>query len=338
MLVLAHEFGHFITAKKRGVKVEEFGLGFPPRIASFKRGETIYSLNAIPLGGFTKMAGEEDPKVARSLASKSAPTRLLILSAGSLMNLILPVVLFSVAFMVPHQIVTQPAVIAEVAPDSPAANAGIQVGDRIVSVNGKTIVNTNDVQRQVVMNYGNSISIGLERGTDITEVHLVPRWNPPEGQGAIGIRFDAEAAVQGQVIVNRSEPFWDAIPMGVTELGETMILFKNSIISMVTGASPAAVTGPVGVAQLTGEVARAGPSPLLEFTAFLSINLGIVNLFPLPALDGGRIVFVFLELIRRGKRISARTEGLVHFIGFALLITAMVFITYQDVFRIITGG
>jgi regulator of sigma E protease len=138
-------------------------------------------------------------------------------------------------------------------------------------------------------------------------------------------------------VVSESLPFWKAIPTGVVECVEIFILFKNEIMMWFIGDSSPQITGPVGIAQLTGEFAKAGISPLLEFAAFLSINLGIINLFPLPALDGGRIVFVLLEVIRRGKRISAKTEGLVHLIGFAMLIVAMVLVTYQDLIRIISG-
>ncbi|GAG97126.1 unnamed protein product, partial [marine sediment metagenome] len=137
VLIIAHEFGHFIVAKASRVRVNEFGLGFPPRVLSVKRGETVYSLNAIPLGGFTKMAGEEDPKVPGSLASKRIGTRILVLSAGSLMNVILPLLLFSIAFMVPHNLVMGQVLVEEVALNSPAARAGIEPGDTVLSINEK---------------------------------------------------------------------------------------------------------------------------------------------------------------------------------------------------------
>ena len=138
-------------------------------------------------------------------------------------------------------------------------------------------------------------------------------------------------------IISQHYPFWKAIPMGVGECIEAFGIFKNGILSMIIGTEPAVVAGPVGIAQITGEVAKAGMSPLLEFAAFLSINLAIINLLPLPALDGGRIVFVLLEWVRRGKRISPKIEGLVHFIGFAMLIGFILIITYQDILRIIGG-
>lgn len=334
VLILAHELGHFITAKAFGVRVDEFGLGFPPRLLSVRRRETLYSLNAIPLGGFVKMAGEEDPKVPGSLANKGIGTRLLVLSAGSMMNLLLPILLFSIAFMIPHDSVTGQVMIEEVNPDSPAASAGIEPGDRLISINGKPLDNTSDLHRYIQLNLGKEISILTEHSdSTIEDVQVIPRWTPPEGQGAIGVLV----TTANPTVISQSEPFWKAIPSGVVALIETFVLFKNGIISMIIGSAPVAIAGPVGIAQLTGEVVKAGISPLLEFAAFLSLNLAIINLFPLPALDGGRIAFVLLEWIRRGKRVSAKREGLIHAIGFALLMLAFLAITYRDIIRIIGG-
>ena len=334
VLIIAHEFGHYITARASGVTVEEVGIGFPPRLLSFRRGGTIYSLNAIPLGGFVKMAGEEDSKVAGSLASKSIPARLLTLSAGSLMNLLLPLLLFSVAFMVPHNIVYGQVQVDEVAANSPAARAGIVAGDSILEINGKQVNSVGDVQRGIQLNLGQAVSLLIQHADDtVEEVRAVPRWQPPEGEGAIGVAVRTVSPT----VVRQSYPFWQAIPMGVRECIDTFVLFKNGIISMIIGSVPTILAGPVGIAQLTGEVAQAGFSPLLEFAAFLSINLAIINLLPLPALDGGRIAFVLLEAVRRGKRVSARVEGMIHMAGFAMLITFLVLITYQDIIRIISG-
>jgi len=334
VLILAHELGHFVTAKASGVRVDEFGLGFPPRLLSVKWGETRYSLNAIPLGGFVKMAGEEDPAESRSLASKSIGIRILVLSAGSLMNLLLPLLLFSIAFMVPHNLVMGQVLVREVAPDSPAAVAGIESGDILLRVDGKPVHNIGDLHRYTQISLGKEITMLVKHDDAATEeIQLVPRWRPPQGQGAMGVAVSTESAT----VIRHHEPFWQAIPLGVKKCIDTFVLFKNGIISMIIGTAPAGVTGPVGIAQITGEVARAGLSPLLEFAAFISINLGLINLFPLPALDGGRIVFVLIELVRRGKRISPRIERLVHFIGFALLMTAMLLVTYQDILRIISG-
>ena len=338
VLILAHELGHFASAKAFGIKVEEFGLGFPPRLIGIRRGETLYSLNAIPLGGFTKMAGEEDPKVPRSLASKSIGTRIIVLSAGSVMNALLPILLFSIAFMVPHNVLIEPTVVQTVSPGSPAALAGITPGDTLLSINGKAINNFSEFQRYTFLNLGEKTTILVKHSDTTTEeIQLIPRWNPPQDEGAIGIKRDIEFALANSTIVRQHKPFWKAIPMGVSECIKTYILFKNVIISMFIGTTPATVAGPVGIAQITGEAARAGISYLLEFAAFFSINLAIINIFPLPALDGGRIAFVLLEWVRRGKRVSPRIQGMVHTIGFFALIALMVAITYQDIIRIVAG-
>jgi regulator of sigma E protease len=334
VIIIAHELGHFITAKASGVKVEEFGLGFPPRLFSIRRGETLYSLNAIPLGGFVKMAGEEDPKAERSLANKGIGTRLMVLSAGSLMNALLPLLLFSIAFMVPHDVVIGQVVVEEIATGSPAAEADIRAGDTIISINDKEINNIWGLSRYIQLNLGKEITILVAR-SDLSqeEVKLVPRWQPPEGEGAIGVAV----RILEPTIVSQSEPFWKAIPMGISQTIETLVLFKNGILSLFIGAVPMEVTGPIGIAQIATEVAKAGISPLLEFAAFLSINLAILNILPLPALDGGRIAFVLLEWVRRGKRISPKKEGLVHLVGFFMLMGLILAVTYQDILRIISG-
>jgi regulator of sigma E protease len=337
ILVVAHELGHFISAKARGVGVLEFGIGFPPRIWGIKRRDTIYSINALPLGGFVKLAGEEDPKVPASLASKGYGTRILVLASGSLVNIILPLVLFSVAFMLPHSVVNYPVTIQEVAANSPAELAGLRAGDTILKINGDAVNNGGDVQRDIEINLGREISMTVQHSDGATQtIRVAPRWKPPQGQGATGILLGAPATTP--VITSQALPLWEAVPAGLKEAYQTLVLFKNEIERWIIGASSPQVTGPVGIAQLTGEVARSGFSPLVEFAAFISINLGIVNILPLPALDGGRIAFVLLEMVRRGRRISPKTEGLVHLVGFLLLIGLILVVTYGDIVNIVTSG
>lgn len=333
-LILAHELGHFATAKAFRVRVDEFGIGFPPRLFSVKRGETRYSLNAVPLGGFTKMAGEEDPKAPGSLASKRRGVRILVLSAGPLMNILLPIILFSAAFMIPHDVLTGQVVIEEVAQNSPAARAGIEAGDVIISINENPVRNLSDLHRYIHLNLGKEINV-LAKHSDLTteELQLTPRWKPPPDEGAIGV----VVALSNSTVISESYPPWEAAPMGISQCVETFVLFKNEIMSWFIRGSVPQVTGPVGIAQMTGEVAKAGISPLMQFAAFISINLAVINILPLPALDGGRIVFVLLERIRRGKRVPAKVEGLVHLIGFVILISIIMVITYQDIIRIMSG-
>jgi regulator of sigma E protease len=190
ILVVAHEFGHFITAKSRGVQVIEFGVGFPPRIWGIRKGETLYSINALPIGGFVKLAGEEDPKVPRSLASKGYGSRILVLAAGSIMNILLPIVLFSIAYMIPHHVYYSPSIIQNVSVDSPAAVAGIKPGDSFLEINGTPVNNTSDVQRLIMLNLNKETTIKVQHAdSSIQTVRLEPRVKPPAGQGAIGIQL-----------------------------------------------------------------------------------------------------------------------------------------------------
>jgi regulator of sigma E protease len=335
VLILAHEFGHFISAKIFKIKVEEFGIFLPPRIWGLKRGDTIYSINWLPLGGFVKLLGEEDPKAPGSLAGKSIIVRLITLGAGSLMNLLLPFVLLSIALMVPHQASaadiykdTGEVLVLELAANSPASAAGIQVGDYIVSVNSKPIRNVSDYELVITENLGKQISISIKHSDGTTEdTVLTPRIQAPEGEGATGVAITT--------IVMTSYPFWRAIPSSVGFYWDILVALKDSIVQTIRGTVPFDVAGPVGIASVVGEVARTGISNLLVLAALISINLGIVNIFPIPALDGGRIFFVLLEWVRHGKRVSPRTENLIHTIGFILLLALIILVTFRDISRLL---
>jgi regulator of sigma E protease len=335
VLIIVHELGHFLAAKATGVPVEEFGIGFPPRIYGKKWRGTIYSINWIPFGGFNRIVGEIDPKVPKGLASRGYRVRLLVLSGGIIMSLLLPFVLMSVAYMVPHNIVQGKLVVEEVAAGSPAATAGIEAGDTIVSANGRAVQNASDLARDVQLHLGAAMAFTILHADNTTEtVELVPRWKPPPDEGAIGIQYSVDNAT----ILSESLPFWQAIPAGVRDCAETLVLYKNGIIGMIIGAVPFVPAGPVGIVQVTGEVAHSGVSPVLELTAFISIAIAITQIIPFPALDGGRILFVLIEWVRRGKRISPRIEGIVHTIGFLVLLALLLLVTYQDIFRWATGG
>ena len=335
VLVLAHEAGHFFTAKAFGVKVNEFGVGYPPRLFALKRGETEYSINLLPLGGFVKLAGEEDPDVKDSLASKSHAKRIIILAAGAVINALLPIILFTGAFMIPHDVASGTIEVVEVSPDSPAEAAGVVAGDIIISFDGEELTNNVELGRVIFLNLGQASEMVIRHadGTS-TSVTVTPRWEPPEGQGAVGL----QTRTNDVVITKESIPFFNAVGMGFSESLDTLVLFKNSMLGLITGNAEGGIAGPVGIAQITGEVARAGLSPLMEFTALLSLNLAILNILPIPALDGGRIAFVVIEWVRRGKRIDPQTEGKIHFAGFAILIMLVIMVTFNDIMRIVGGG
>lgn len=335
VLIIIHELGHFLAAKATGIPVEEFGIGFPPRLYGKKWRSTLYSINWIPFGGFNKIAGEIDPEVPRGLASRGYGVRLFVLSGGIIMNLLLPFVLMSVAYMVPHNVVDGKVQVTGVDAGSPAEMVGIKAGDTIVSADDSPVKNASDLAREVQLHLGAVMDITVAHADNTTETFkLVPRWKPPASEGAIGIAYE----VANATIVSESLPFWQAIPTGVRDSVETLVLYKNGIVGMIIGTVPFVPAGPVGIVQVTGEVAHSGVSPVLELTAFISIAIAITQIIPFPALDGGRIIFVIIEWARRGKRISPRTEGIVHTIGFIVLLALLVLVTYQDIFRWATGG
>ncbi len=342
VLVLAHEWGHFIAARRAGCRVEEFGFGFPPRIFSFTRGNTRYSLNLLPIGGFVKIEGEDmnnSNPGPESFASKSANWRIIILAAGVAMNVVLAVVVLSIQGVigVPTLATDENAAtltdhktyILEIADGSPAAQAGLQTLDRIVSLNGTSDPSISAVQ-EIVRSAGEAtVTLEIERGGQHLTVQVNPRLNPPAGQGALGVSLAAAG-------LERS-PWWQAPWIGLRRTGE-MLLAIISQFSFIIGRLVSegnlggALTGPIGIAVYTNEAAQLGASYLLEFTALISLNLALINILPFPALDGGRIVFVVLEKIL-GRRLPGRIESIAHTAGFALLILLMLLITFRDVQR-----
>ena len=333
-LVMAHEGGHFVMAKLFGVQVLEFGIGFPPRIWGKRIGETEYTVNWLPLGGFVRLLGEEDPDHPRSLATQTRWKRFLILFAGAGVNLALPVLLFAIAFTIPHEESIGRAVIASVIPDAPADLAGLQQGDVIYSIGGRDAKNVETASRLVRLNLGREIDIRVKRGEEFLTIPVDARWTPPAGQGPTGITIFSQYLFTETV----SLPPWESIPRGVRATLDTLILARNEIVGWIKGGTGPQLAGPVGIAQVTGEVARSGGvPPLFQLAALLSINLGVINLLPLPMLDGGRILFLLIEVARRGKRIAPEKEAMVHLVGFVLFVALAIVITFADIGRIIAG-
>lgn len=333
LLVFVHELGHFVVAKRAGIEVQEFGFGYPPRLLGIRRGETLYSLNALPLGGFVKMLGENAPAGhPRAFASKSKRVRALVLVAGSTMNLLLAPVLFSVALMIGEPVPCASCdrvQVYGVEAGSPAVRAGMREGDVFVTIEGQPIKDADDV-RNVVRSAGErEIQVVVRRGDSDQMLRLTPRTPAQEGRGMIGIALGPE------YLPPVRRPIWEAIPLGVQKTADTLVLFVNGIRQMVSREVPAELAGPVGIADMTGRAARAGWVYLLQFTAFLSLNLAVFNMLPIPGLDGARLAFVALEGVRRGRRVNPQIEGVIHFVGLMLLITLMIIVSYQDVRRLI---
>jgi regulator of sigma E protease len=342
LLVFVHELGHFYAAKKSGMRVEEFGFGFPPRLFGIKRGETIYSVNWIPIGGFVKIAGEngENPQDSGSFANKGFWPRFAVLIAGVTMNILFAwfVVMIAVSIGLPTEIrpdsdlpasarVNEPFVVFNnVSEGSPAQAAGFKIGDTVVSVNGQNVDTVEVIQAATQANLGQEIQFVVKRGDQIIEQTVVPRHDPPENQGPLGVSLSTVARV--------TYP-WYEVPYraAITTydvLHGTIRAFVTIIGQWVSGESvEAQLSGPVGIAVLTRDVAQLGFIYLLQFTAVLSINLAVINAAPFPALDGGRIVFLIIEKLR-GKKLPETAEGVANTIGFGLLILLMVFVTVKD--------
>lgn len=344
VVVFVHELGHLIAAKRNGIVVEEFGLGYPPRVVKlFERGGTIYSLNAIPFGGFARMRGEDDPTEPGSFAAASRWGRFITLVAGAGMNFILAIVLFSILALiqgVPDA--SRPgAIINVLSPGAPAELAGMQVNDRIIAADDQPIVSLTDLQDYTSAHLGTPVKYtvirpGVNGAADQTlNILVTPRVDPPQNQGALGIQIG---------VATRPTRIWEAAWAGVRQVG-TIIYSTFSIPAMLIRQGrpigEAGFMGPVGIAATTGEFVRYGLrtdsiQPILYFIAVISAALGLTNLLPIPALDGGRLLFLAVEALR-GRRIEPAREGMVHLIGFGLLLLLVGLLTVREISSLING-
>jgi len=335
LLFFAHEFGHFVMAKRAGVRVEEFAFGFPPRIFAIRRGETEYALNALPFGAYVRLTGEEDPTQERSLASRTPWQRTKVLVAGPAMNALLGIVFFATTFVlgVPTLEPTQDVVIVGVAKDSPAAAAGLRPNDVVLRLDGHPIKTITDLQIRIEERAGQEVTFLIKRdGEILPPIVLVPRVNPPAGQGPTGIQI-----ANYRLVVKSFAP-WEALVLGIQRTVYVTALTLYVPVLVIKGLIPASQARPVGVvgiAQMTGlmvaQIPTNGLVPLLNFIGLISVGLGLVNMLPLPGLDGGRLAFVLLEWLRGGKRVSPQKEGMIHLVGMAILIALMLIITYYDI-------
>ncbi len=297
--------------------------------------DMIYSVNWLPLGGFVRLSGENNPAAPRSLARRGLGQRAVVLAAGSAMNAIFPIVVFAIMFMIPHtELVGGTVEITRVAPGSPAETAGLQAGDRLVQIGDAPLQSPQDLPREVRLSAGSEMVWVIEREGQQQVAQVTPRVDPPAGQGAVGIGF----TVVDQQEERRVEPPWTAARMGVTRTWDTVELMGREISGWFGGGRGPELSGPIGIAQITGEVTRQGGWQGWALVAvLLSINLAILNILPIPMLDGGRLLFVFIEWIRGGKRVPSEKEGLVHLIGFIALMALVVAISANDILRLIRG-
>src|SRR3989338_272142 len=377
-LVFVHELGHFIAAKKAGIRVDEFALGFPPKIIGKRVGETIYNLNLIPFGGYVKIFGDdgEDAEQAmkqergtdtesqlengvsesermevvyddkRSFTSKPRWIQAIVLVSGVLGNIVFAWLLISISFMsgIPSSVegryaenVRSPKLmITNVLPDSPADRAGLQSGDVITSIEeGSKRLDTTDSEAtsNFIGESTEKLSISYTRGKEQGAISVVPVAGIVEGKPAIGVGLDTIGVVRFGFF----RSFFEGALMTSDLLREVTIgLFGFLKQALLGNADLSAVTGPVGIAGLVGEARVLGVIYLLSFTAFISINLAVLNLVPIPALDGGRLLFLAIEGITR-RSIPAKLTRTVNTAGFILLILFMVFITYRDIVKLVSS-
>ncbi|MDO8558528.1 MAG: site-2 protease family protein [bacterium] len=343
VLIMVHEAGHFFTAKKAGIKVEEFGFGFPPRIFGIQRGETLYSLNLIPLGGFVKIFGEEGEYTedSRSFSNRTAGVRSLIISAGVLMNMALAMVLFSAGHMIGLPTILEDGAseknftrvqiqVIEIASESPAMTSGLAIGDVIVSIDGKRFDAIDGLRGYVDARRGKEISIEVLHDGVSKILAASPRENPPEGEGPLGFAM-VKTAIE-------KLSWHQAIGRGIKDSFVLAWLFLKALGDLflglfTTGKISGDVTGPVGIAVLTGRVVKLGIAHLLQFAGVISVNLALINIFPIPALDGGRLLFILLEKLK-GRPIPRLVEQKIHQVSFVVLLTLMLLVTVRDVVRL----
>jgi regulator of sigma E protease len=332
-IILVHELGHFFAARLSNIKVDEFGLGFPPRAVKLaERNGTIYSLNWIPLGGFVRPAGEDDPMVPGGLAGASKRARLFVLSAGAGANFLMAFVVFWIAFMI-----GVPAVaISDVVPDSPAAVAGFQAEDVFLEVEGVPAESSGVIADIMRSKAGEPVEVLVARGDGTALLTVVPReldqYNPAE-EGPIGVGLMADPDGRritrgpGEALVDSATSMWEIVYLTV----RVPAMLINGEISP-SEARPVSV---VGISQIAGQAAEVSVTnsnlfPILNMVAFISVALGFTNLLPIPALDGGRILFILIEAVR-GRRIEPEREGMVHVVGMLVLLGLMALLIVQDI-------
>ncbi|SMB95519.1 site-2 protease. Metallo peptidase. MEROPS family M50B [Thermanaeromonas toyohensis ToBE] len=324
LLILAHELGHFLVAKRVGIRVEEFALGMGPVIARVKRGETVYSLRAFPLGGFNRMAGmeEKDADDPRGFNRQPVTARMAVIAAGSGMNFLLAIFLFIFVFMVIGLPVDK-NIVGRVEPGRPAALAGIKPGDKIVAIEGVAVNSWSDIVQEIYRRPEQDITLEIERQGERLKVVVRSERDPHSGVGLIGIGPSWER--QGLL---------KSVRLGFSQAVAVTGMILMSLIEMITGKTAPEIVGPVGIVQLVSQAASFGWINVLNFTAVLSLDLGLINLLPIPALDGSRLTFLIWEGLR-GRPIDPAKENFIHLIGFALLMGLLLLITYQDLVRLL---
>lgn len=340
VLIFVHEFGHFIVAKILGVGVEKFSLGFGPRILGRKVGMTDYRISAIPLGGYVKMVGEapdselDETLIPLSFSHKSVFKRSLIVLAGPVFNLLLSVVIFFAFFQISGLPIMKPEVGA-VQEGMAAHKAGIQVGDQIVAVDGKPVTQWDEMAGLIKQSGGRPLRLELLRNDTIVSAKVFPKL--VSSQNIFGEKVDKYVigiTASGAFTVERLNPI-EAVVEGMLQTWQIAKLTVLSVGKILAGTlSAKTIGGPILIAQLAGEQAKAGVTNLIFFIALLSVNLGILNLLPIPVLDGGHLVFFFIEAVSR-RPVNLKMREVAQQIGIFVLIVLMIYVFYNDISRIL---
>jgi len=316
LLVFIHELGHFATAKFSGITVHEFALGMGPKIFSWEGKETTYSLRALPIGGYVRMEGEDEAsETSGSFSEKSPWQRLAVIAAGPIMNFILAIVVITGLFMIDGFPINT---VGELIDGAPAQQAGLQVGDEIINIDGNKVSSWDDVVTSISGAKSDALQIEIVRDGMKQKLTIEAMKEEETGRRIIGIRPGFEKDI------------FKAMKYAVLGVFLTVKMILQYLGSLLIGQGDLSqVSGPVGIYNAVSEASQMGIRRVLDITAMLSINLGLINLLPFPALDGGRIIFIGLEILR-GKPIDAEKEGFVHFIGFVVLMTLMVLLVMKD--------
>ncbi len=358
ILIFIHELGHFLAAKKSGIRVDEFAIGFPPKIFSWTRGETKYSLNLIPFGGYVKIFGENPGEEsisgedsARSFVHASKWKQISVLGAGILFNIIFAWLLISISFMfgslVPigdevsaysKYIKDSRVIISGVVSESPASMVGLEKGDQIIRIslidnmNDTVIENitVSDIRNIIENSDGRELKLNYKRNGHLATTTINPDLNEVENRRVIGIYMENVGVVK----LNPALALWEGGKITIVTFKQVIIGLSTFLFQAIRGQGDLSqVSGPVGIVSLVGDAASFGLAYFLGFLAFISLNLAVINLIPFPALDGGRILFVIIEAIIR-KPIKAQIVNTLNLLGFVLLIGLMLVITYRDILKL----
>lgn len=337
--MLIHEAGHFLAAKLIGVKVLEFGFGLPPRLIGFKRGETLYSINALPIGGFVRLFGEEEANTKdksdldRAFYKKAPLQKIFVIMAGVVMNFVLAVAIISYIFSQGVFVPTNKVYVEKISKNSPAFTAGLKKGDWIKKIGAREIASTEDLIKYTNQYKGKKVTIVVSRTekniSKTLKLDVIPRVNPPVGEGALGVSISN--------LEFKKYSVFEAPVAGLVETTKLSILTAQGVIDIFArllrfAEIPKEVAGPVGIARLVGQAAQYGFMAVLQLMGMLSLNLAVVNILPFPALDGGRLFFVLIEIITR-RKINPKFEAVVNTIGLAILIGLIFLVTRNDILR-----